>query len=271
MRVLITGAGGTVGRPLVQALEAAHELRLGDVVPLDDPRFVPLDVTKPQEVHAAIEGMEAVVHLAVASGHEGDYEDDDFNQRRFDVNVKGTWNVLNAAAKAGVKRVVHTSSIMVTWAYPPGEWVPADAPPQPEGTYATTKLLAEILCEQAAKQLGLSVVCLRISKPVDTKDAALKAHRIRPQWIANSELVKGYALALAAPNIGFEIITLIGDSTNRRWDLSKAERLLGYRPSVRLEDLGYTLGEEREPYPEVGEVRGGEGETGRGGDKERHE
>ena len=31
MRVLITGAGGTVGRPLVRALEREHELRLGDV------------------------------------------------------------------------------------------------------------------------------------------------------------------------------------------------------------------------------------------------
>jgi uronate dehydrogenase len=267
MRVLITGAGGTVGRPPVKALEAQHELRLGDVNILDDPRYVPLDVTKPKAVHRAMAGMDAVVHLAVASGHEGDYEDDDFNQRRFDVNVKGTWNVLNAAAKAGVKRVVHTSSIMVTWAYPPGQWVPADAPPKPEGTYATTKLLAEVLCEQAAKRLGLSIVCLRISKPVDTEDPALKAHRIRPQWIAFSELAKGYALALTVPNIGFEILTLVGDSTSRRWDLSKAETILGYRPSVRLEDLGYTLGEEREPYPEIKEERGGEGEIGRKGEK----
>lgn len=251
MRVLITGAGGTIGRQLVKALEEAHELRLGDITPLDDPRYVPLDVTRPHEVHRAMEGMDAVVHLAIASGFKGDYEDDDFNQRRFDVNVKGTWNVLRAAANAKVKRVVHTSSIMVTWGYPPGVWVASDAPPWPEGTYADTKLLAEILCEQAARRSGLSIVCLRISKPVDTSDPALKAHRIRPQWIAFSELARGYALALAASDIGFEIITLVGDSANRRWDLSKAEKLLGYRPQVRLEDLGYTLGEEREPYPEV--------------------
>jgi nucleoside-diphosphate-sugar epimerase len=240
-----------VGRPLVKALEAEHELRLGDVTPLADSRYVPLDVTDPKQVHTAMQGMEAVVHLAIASGFEGDYEEDGFNQRRFDVNVKGTWNVLSAAAKAGVKRVVQTSSIMVTWGYPPGEWVASDARPWPEGTYATTKLLAEVLCEQAAKQLGLSIVCLRISKPVDAEDPNLKAHRIRPQWIAFSELVRGYALALTAPDIGFEIITLVGDSTHRRWDLSKAEKILGYRPLVRLEDLGFTLGEEREPYPEV--------------------
>ena len=198
-----------------------------------------------------MEGIDAVVHLAIASGHEGDYEDDDFNQKRFDVNVKGTWNVLNAAAKAGVKRVVHTSSIMVVWGYPPGEQVESDAPPRPQGTYATTKLLAEMLCEQSVKQLGLSIVCLRIAKPVDETDPELKTRRIRPQWIAFSELVRAYALALSAPGIGFEIITLVGDSSRRRWDLSKAERLLGYKPALRLEDLGFELGDEREPFPEA--------------------
>ncbi len=249
MRVLITGAGGTVGRQLVRALEQEHELRLGDVQPLDDPRFVSCDVTDPQQVHRAMEGIDAVVHLAIATGFEGDYEGDAFNQRRFDVNVKGTWNVLNAAARAGVKRVVHTSSIMVVWGYPPGEGVASDAPPKPEGTYATTKLLAEILCEQAALQEGLSIVCLRIAKPVDTDDPALKTRRLRPQWIPFSELVRGYALALTAANIGFEIITLVGDSSRRRWDLSKAERVLGYRPELRWDDLGFTLGDEREPFP----------------------
>jgi uronate dehydrogenase len=248
MRVLITGAGGTVGRQLTRALEAQHDLRLGDVQPLDDPRYVPLDVTQPQQVHAAMEGVDAVVHLAIASGFEGDYEDEDFNQRRFDVNVKGTWNVLSAAAQAGVKRVVHTSSIMVVWGYPPGEQVAGDAPPKPEGTYATTKLLAEVLCEQAAMQLGLSIVCLRITKPVDALDPALKTRRLRPQWIAFSELVRAYSLALSAADVGFEIVTIVGDSSRRRWDLSKAERVLGYRPEIRMEDLGFTLGEEREPF-----------------------
>jgi hypothetical protein len=111
--------------------------------------------------------------------------------------------------------------------------------------------LAEVLCEQAAKEQGLSIICLRIAKPVNAEDPALKARRLRPQWIAFSELVRAYALALTAPEIAFEIITLVGDSSRRRWDLSKAERVLGYRPALRLEDLGFTLGEEREPFPEA--------------------
>jgi uronate dehydrogenase len=249
MRVLITGAEGYIGRHLSRGLEADHDLRLGDLsVPESAVRWVRLDVTRPDEVAAALQGVEAVVHLAVASGHEGDYEDDAFNQLRFDVNVKGTWNVLEAARQAGVRRFVFTSSLMVVWGYPPPEWVPGDAVPRPVGTYAVTKQMGELLAEHHARSFGLSVVCLRIPKPIDTANPAWKQRPIRPQWLAFPDLVQAYRRALAAPGIGFEVVTVVGESTRRRWDLGKAEKVLGYRPTIRLEELGYRLGDEREPF-----------------------
>jgi uronate dehydrogenase len=245
MRILITGAAGLIGRKLTQALEGQHDLRLGDVEQIaGDPRSVPCDATRPPEVQAAMSGIEAVIHLAIASGHEGEYEEDRFNQQRFDVNVKGTWNLLEAARRAGVRRFVHTSSLMVVWGYPFPEWVPSDAPARPVGTYAQTKYLGEILCEQAALSSGLSIVCLRIAKPIDLEDPAWKNRPLRPQWIAFPDLCEAYRLALSADNLRFEIVTIVGESSRRRWDLSKAERVLGYRPQYRLEDLGYTLGGE---------------------------
>jgi uronate dehydrogenase len=245
MRILITGAAGLIGRKLTRRLEREHELRLADVQPLaGDARFVACDITAPGEIQAAIRGIDAVIHLAIASGHEGEYEDDEFNQRRFDMNVKGTWNILQAARRAGVRRFVHTSSLMVVWGYPPPEWVPSDAPARPVGTYAQTKYLAEILCEQAARTSGLSVVCLRIAKPIDLEDPSWKHRPLRPQSIAFPDLLEAFRLAVTAAEVKFEIITIVGESSRRRWDLSKAERVLGYRPQYRLEDLGYTLGPE---------------------------
>ena len=64
---------------------------------------------------------------------------------------------------------------------------------------------------------------------------------LRAQWIGFPDLLRAYELALTAPGIGFEIIHLVGESSQRRWDLSAAERALGYRPEYRLEDLGYRL------------------------------
>jgi uronate dehydrogenase len=248
MRILITGAAGFIGRKLTQALEHDHELRLGDIQSIaGDGRFVPCDVTCLAEVQGAVKGIDAVIHLAIAGGHEGDYEDDQFNQRRFDVNVKGTWNVLEAARRAGVRRIVHTSSIMVVWGYRPPEWVPADAAARPVGTYAQTKHLAEVLCEDAARASNLSIVCLRIAKPIDLENPAWKQRPIRPQWVPFPDLVEAYRLGLTAEVSGCEIVTVVGESSHRRWDLSKAERVLGYRPRYRLEELGYALGDEHEP------------------------
>jgi len=248
MRILVTGAAGLIGQKLTQALESKHELRLGEVQPIaGDSRFVPCDVTRPAEVQRAAHGVDAVIHLAIASGHEGEFEDDEFNQLRFDVNVKGTWNVLEAARRANVRRFVHTSSLMVVWGYLPPEWVASDAPARPVGAYAQTKHLAEILCEHTAHNFGLSTVCLRIAKPIDLDDAGWKQRPIRPQWIPFPDLVEAYRLALAAADVGFEVITIVGESSRRRWDLSKADRLLGFRPKYRLEDLGFTLGDEASP------------------------
>jgi uronate dehydrogenase len=246
MRILITGAAGLIGRKLTQRLERDYELRLADVQPVaGDARFVSCDVTRPAEIQAAMHGFDAVIHLAIASGHEGEYEDDEFNQRRFDVNVKGTWNVLEAARRTGVRRFIHTSSLMVVWGYSPPEWVASDSPARPVGTYAQTKHLAEVLCEQAALASDVSIVCLRIAKPIDLDDPAWKRRPLRPQWIAVPDLLEAYRLALTAAGIKFEIVTIVGESSRRRWDLSKAERVLGYRPQYRLEELGYSLGDER--------------------------
>jgi nucleoside-diphosphate-sugar epimerase len=248
MRVLVTGAAGLIGRKVTQALEAEHDLRLGDLRPLDDPRWVPLSITNQDQVRDALHGMDAIVHLAIASGHEGDFEDPAFNQLRFDVNVKGTWILASMAAEAGIRRFVHTSSLMVVWGYPSPTSVAGDAPARPVGTYALTKYLAEKVCEQLARERGLSVVCLRIPKPVDLEEPGWKQRRLRPQWIAFPDLVHAYQLALSTPAVSFEIVTVVGESSRRRWDLSRAETVLGWRPRLRLEEMGYTLGAEDEPF-----------------------
>jgi uronate dehydrogenase len=248
MRVLITGAAGYVGRQLTRGLEDRHELRLADVRPMDDTRLVTADVTRLDDMLRVMDGIDAVVHLAVASGPEGEVEDDAFNPLRFDVNVKGTYNVLEAARCRSVRRVVHTSSIMVAWGYPPSERIGSDAPPRTVGTYSLTKALAESVCEHFARNHGMSIVCLRIPKPIDPRDPRWQGRRLRPQWLAFADLIQAYRLALTAADIGFEIITVVGEAAQRRWDLEKARRVLGYRPTAPLEQLGFEMGEERETF-----------------------
>jgi len=218
MKILITGARGTIGRRLVPRLESEHELILTSRSAVDgDDRWRQVDVTQLDQVEAAAEGMDAIIHLAIATGHEGDYEDDRFNDERWDINAKGTYNVFEAAARAGVRRVVYTSSLTVVWGYPAPEWVPADAPGKPVETYGLTKYVGEQIARTYARLHHMEVLCLRIPAPIDVDDPATAGGSILPQWMAFSDLVEAFSLSVTAPVSGCEVVTLVGESSQRRW------------------------------------------------------
>lgn len=256
MRILITGASGTIGAKLVPALEPEHELILLSRRAHADPRCRQVDVCEIDQVIAATGGADAIIHLAIATGHEGDYESHNFNSERFDANVKGTYNVFEAARMHGVKRVIHTSSLTVVWGYVQPEWVDGDAAARPVGTYALTKFLAEQIAQQFAMQHGIEVLSLRIPKPVDIDDHSTREDPILPQWIAFPDLIQAYIRGLSAEFSGFQLATIVGETSKRRWDLTRAEKLLGYQPTCNLESMGYTLRDEPTGYGGAGVVWG---------------
>ena len=118
-KALITGAAGRVGRVLTRELEPDHDLLLGDIQPLDDPRFVPLDVTSADQVQAAVARAEAVIHLAIANRTpETETSSWAYAHAAIQVQVLGTHHVLRAAAEQGRKRVLYASSISAVQGYP---------------------------------------------------------------------------------------------------------------------------------------------------------
>src|SRR5262249_47864447 len=157
-----------------------------------DPRRVQADLLDRDALAEAVRGAGTVLHLAVASGHSGPYEDDDFNDRRFDVNVKGTYHLLEAAERAGVRRVVLVSSLMVVWGYGADQLVPGDAPPRPVGTYGLTKTLAEQIGAYYACARGLEVVVLRIAAPLDVDAPDLRLRPVRPQQVPLPDLAQAF-------------------------------------------------------------------------------
>lgn len=240
--VLVTGASGEVGRGVVPLLEREFDLRLLALdAPGDDPRRVQADLLDWNALTQAMNGVQAVLHLAVAPGHAGLYEDDAFNDRRFDVNVKGTYHVFETARRAGVRRVVHVSSLMVVWGHGMNALVPGNAEPRPHGTYALTKLLGEQLAQHYAQAHGMEVLVLRIAAPLDLNAPDLRSKPVRPQQVPVPDLAQAFARALTVPLPRCEVVTIVGESSRRRWDLEPARRVLGYEPRYRLDDLGVTF------------------------------
>jgi dTDP-4-dehydrorhamnose reductase len=125
--VLVTGAGGQVGRALRPHLPNARLLDLGE-----------LDVTKPPSVRSAIDGTDAVIHLAAMTHVDACEVDSD---RAWAVNAEGTRHVAEAAHERNIP-MIYLSTDYVFDGTKRGEYVEDDAP-NPISVYGRTKLEGE--------------------------------------------------------------------------------------------------------------------------------
>lgn len=166
MRILVTGGSGAVGRYVVdELLQAGHTVGVLDLVrPRGfDTAYHGADVLDLAAVTRAMTGYEAVVHVAGIP-----HPLDDPPKRVFDVNVNGTFNVLEAAAQSGIRTVVMTSSestlgfAFATQPMTPLQ-VPVDEshPTQPQDPYGLSKVVCEQICRSYSARHGMLTVCLR--------------------------------------------------------------------------------------------------------------
>jgi nucleoside-diphosphate-sugar epimerase len=163
MKALVTGGGGFLGRHIVAKL-----LARGDKVRvLGRRRYPDLEKTGVESVQADLQDasavehacldMDAVFHVAARAGYWGS------RQSYYGPNVVGTQNVLSGCRKAGVRKLIYTSTPSVVSA--PGNLVNADErvpyPTRYECPYPATKAQAERLVLQANGKDGLLTTSLR--------------------------------------------------------------------------------------------------------------
>src|SRR5690554_3920016 len=158
-RVLVTGASGFLGRAVAAEIAAAgHAVRTFQRRPagIDGAEDALGSVTDRADVDRAVQGVDAVVHLAAKVSMAGDPAE--FVR----VNVEGTRSLLAAAREAGASRFVFVSSPSVAHAGSSimgDDALPAD-PKRARGDYARTKAQAEVLA-LGADAPGFSVVAVR--------------------------------------------------------------------------------------------------------------
>jgi uronate dehydrogenase len=128
--VLITGAAGSIGTALRQRLRERFRLRLTDIRrPNDlanDEEFVAADLADLDALSGVMSGVDAVVHL-------GGVSKEDSWEKILPANFVGTYNVFEAARRAGVKRIVVASSNHAVGYYRRTDRIDHSVLPKPDG------------------------------------------------------------------------------------------------------------------------------------------
>lgn len=223
-RLLLTGAAGNLGRELRPRLKAyCDTLRLsarGDTLGATGPgeELAPADLADKAAVFAALDGVEAVVHMGGVSTEQT------WESIR-DGNITGMVNLYEAARHHGVKRIVFASSNHVTGFYRQDEVVSPRDPVRPDGFYGLSKCFGENLAQLYWDRFGLETVSLRIGSSF----AVPKDRRMLATWMSFDDTERLIVAALTAPVVGHSIIYGMSDNATTWWDNTSA-RHIGYRP-----------------------------------------
>jgi len=246
MRVVITGAAGSIGREVTEELRDSHELFLIDryAIPGVDSCVADLGTDGVNQGWKKIiwprsrswrewfAGCDVVVHLAANKDSLAPWD------KVVPDNFQATWNVLEAAASHQVPRVVFASS---NWAVkgeeqrmapecylPCGPKISSEAPPSPVNPYGISKGFGELAGRMFVDQGKLeSFVAVRIGNfyPTPSTDEVVRA-----RWIGVDDMRKLIRHCVEAEFKGFHIVYGVSAQPESPYDLSYMRRLLSWFP-----------------------------------------
>ena len=233
MKILVTGADGFIGSHVVETLvKSGHDVRAfvlynsfnswgwldeSDKAIRDSIDIFAGDIRDPHGVDKAVEKQEVILNLAALIAIPYSYHSPD---TYIDTNIKGTLNILQAARRHGVKRVVQTSTSEV---YGTAQYIPIDEahPLHPQSPYAATKVGADQLALSFHASFGVPVGILR---PFNTYGPRQSARAVIPTIIsqlANKSKVK---LGSLSPTRDFSFVQ---DTANGFLAAAQSDAIVG--------------------------------------------
>ena len=233
--VLVTGSAGRIGQAVVKELtRRGRSVRGFDRVATPGiNNSIIGDVTDPQTVARACEGVGTLIHLAATP------DDADFLRELVPNNLIGVHNVLEAARATGVKRLILASSGQVVWWQRlRGPWpISGDVPPTPRSWYACCKIFLEGAGRAFAEGYQMSVIVVRLGWCPRNREHVEELKRT--EWGPDVYLSPGdagrfFACAVEAPPVDYAILYACSKPVRRpQFDLETARRVVGFEPQDR--------------------------------------
>ena len=248
-RILVTGMSGLIGGLAGRDLAQDYEVRALNRRPVtnDSEGFESFqaDIADYDAIRPAFEGVDTVVHMAAYLGQD--------IEGHISGNIRGVYNVYEAARDAGVRRIVFGSSGATVNLYENDEpylsmiearWddVPANfqlidhrSAVRPKGVYGAAKLWGEALGRYYSDAHGMSVICIRIGRvvkedrPYDARHAAV--------YCSQRDVVQMVEKCVSADDsVRFDLFYAVSNNRGRFRDIQHARDIIGYVPQDGISD-----------------------------------
>jgi nucleoside-diphosphate-sugar epimerase len=246
-KILITGMSGLIGGVLRSTLEDRYQLSALNRRDVPGIECHLADIADLEAIQPAFADIDTVVHLAALARGDAPFEE------ILPHNIIGTYNVFEAARRAGVKRIIAASSgstvsnwerdrpyqALVQGRYDetPATWekLTHETPVRPSGLYGCSKVWLEALGRHFVDTFDLSIICLRIGG-VNQEDRPGDARQFSI-WCSQRDIAQMVERCIEAPaSLRYDIFYAV---SNNQWsyrDVEHARQQVGYVPQDAAED-----------------------------------
>ena len=250
MRVLVTGAAGSIGRVLCPGLaDHGHEVVGVDLLPQPDGwegSWHAVDCADGQAVDAVVsaERLDGIVHLAGIVDERG-------LQESLVSHALTTAALLDAMVAHDVPRIVYASSNHAVGRTPRTDVLGTDVRPRPDTFYGVGKVAAEAVLSLYVDRYDIDAVSCRIGSFREEPSTL----RNLSTWLSHDDCVRMVDAALTTPSPGYAVLYGISANTRAWWDLEPG-RALGYEPRDDAEDWADRIPDRAEDQVEGSAVGG---------------
>jgi nucleoside-diphosphate-sugar epimerase len=252
MKVLVTGGFGWTAKSIIEEL---HRNQF-EIVVFDISNNIPEylheitseiiigTVANRDDVKRAMYGCNYVIHLAVAVGKD-DYKKADVP---FDINVKGTYNILEIAREYKIKKTIIMSEAPVHVHFDEDElfsYIDWKSSEGEDHLYDLTKRLQECIAKDYSDTYGMNITVLRPGHIVDGKKyidpegrSLAELTYCRGGWVCRYDVAKVCEKALRIIDSKFNVFHVVGSyQAKKQFNIDRTEKLLNMRIECTFEDI----------------------------------